>query len=139
MSIVDVLDSTHVDEQSLIVGVVGSPESDRGLRFASAMAVKPDVELVAGYALGMYSHLAGRRAPIEGHELEAASLLRDRWCARLDDVDGLRWSWQIVQGALRPLQAARFRQLANGGRWRERYGSAWTFGPGLAALGVFEV
>ncbi|MFT6291388.1 MAG: nucleotide-binding universal stress UspA family protein [Ilumatobacter sp.] len=99
MSIVDVLDSTHVDEQPLIVGVDGSPESERGLRFASAMAVKLDVELVAVHALGMYSHLAGWRAPIEGHELEAASLLHDRWCARLDDVGGLRWSWQIVQGA----------------------------------------
>lgn len=89
---------TPDDEQPVIVGVDGSPESDRGLRFASDLAVKLDCELVVVHALGMYSHVAGWRAPIEGHEFEAASLLHELWCARLDDVTGLRWSWQIVQG-----------------------------------------
>jgi nucleotide-binding universal stress UspA family protein len=83
----------------VVVGADGSAESERGLLFAADLAVTLSVELVVVHALGMYSQLAGWRAPIEGHEMEAATLLQTKWCAPLDHIEGLRWSWQVAQGS----------------------------------------
>lgn len=83
----------------VVVGADGSSESERGLLFAADLAVTLDVELVVVHALGMYSHVAGWRAPIEGHEQEAATLLETTWCAPLEGIVGLRWSCQVAQGS----------------------------------------
>ncbi len=83
----------------IVVGADGSAESERGLLFAADLSITLGAELIVVHALGMYSQLAGWRAPIEGHEMEAATLLQTAWCAPLDEIEGLRWTWQVAQGS----------------------------------------
>jgi len=82
----------------IVVGTDGSDEAERGMLFAADLALTLGVELVVVHALGMFSQTAGWRVPVAEHEAEATALLRNTWCAPLDDVDGLSWDWRIVQG-----------------------------------------
>jgi len=88
----------QASESPIVVGTDGSAEAARGMLFAANLALTLGVELVVVHALGMYSQTAGWRVPVEEHEAEATALLRDTWCAPLDDVDGLRWDGRVVQG-----------------------------------------
>ncbi len=83
----------------VVVGADGSSESERGLLFAGDLAITLGVELVVVHALGMYNRAAGWETPVEEHADEAAGLLRTKWCAPLERIDGLEWTAQIAHGS----------------------------------------
>ena len=82
----------------VVVGIDGSEESQRGLRFAAQFARRLDVELLVVHVLGLTTHLGGHIEPAHGHESDVADVMEREWCAPLDDVVGLRWRSEVVQG-----------------------------------------
>ncbi|BAN03515.1 universal stress protein [Ilumatobacter coccineus] len=83
----------------VIVGVDGSPEAERGMRFAADLAERLDVELVVIHAYGLIGSFGDWRDGPEERERQVRAAMADDWCAPLSQRTGLTWRWECVQGA----------------------------------------
>lgn len=90
--------SDDIARRPVVVGIDGSAEAQRGLQFAAQFARRLDVELVVVHVLGLTTHFGGHIEPTHGHEADVADVMVREWCAPLQDVAGLRWRWEVVQG-----------------------------------------
>ncbi|MFN3258825.1 MAG: universal stress protein [Ilumatobacter sp.] len=93
-------DQSSIDGASLsnpvVVGVDGSAEARRGMLFAADLSTRLDVELVAVHARGLLERIASGAGSGRSEAVEA---LETNCLAVLSEIDGLRWSWKVEDGA----------------------------------------
>jgi nucleotide-binding universal stress UspA family protein len=68
---------------SIVVGVDGSPCSERALEWAAALAAELGAEVVAVHALGLLVHVGATTAPAQEHRAEVRARLEGPWTASL--------------------------------------------------------
>lgn len=82
-----------------MVGIDGSSEAQRGLKFAADLAERLDVELVVVHAFGLMGALGTWTTPVAQREEETKQLVDSTWCAALGEHPSLRWHSECVQGS----------------------------------------
>jgi nucleotide-binding universal stress UspA family protein len=85
-------------EGPIVVGIDGSPESQRGLVFAADLAQRLGIELVVVHAFGLLGALETWTTPVAERERETIEVMESTWCASLRERTGLRWRMECVQG-----------------------------------------
>lgn len=82
----------------IVVGVDGSSESERGLRYAADLAAALGVDLVVVHALGLTSRRVDWRTPTEERIEIVEERLANEWVAPLAEMEAVHWRSQVVDG-----------------------------------------
>jgi nucleotide-binding universal stress UspA family protein len=87
----------------ILVGVDGSANGQRALRWGMVLAGQFRAELVAVHAIGLLAHLGeGPPVPSHGHLAELRRAFETEWCAPLVD-SGIEYRLLLIDGAPVPV------------------------------------